>query len=319
MYNLSIKHICFFVMPGFSLIAYAAAVEMLRLANQLAQKELYVWSTITPDKVDILASNGIKIESNSFEDNDYTYDMLIVCGGVDIRERWSDAIDNFLNVADKKGIALASLCTGSYLLAKAGLLENYRFTIHWEDIALLRDEFPHLKVTDDIYEIDHNRFTCAGGTSPIDMFHHIISHQHGRKLAAEILDTILVSYVRSINEKQQIPISQTIGTTQPKLVEVINLMEMNLEYPLSTTEIGKLLNISKRHIERLFRRYLNIPPTRYYLGLRLRYARRLLLQSEHKITEISKLCGFSTSVHFSQSYRKNYGISPNKERRSLIP
>ena len=316
--NFSISRICFLVMPNFSLIAYASAIETIRLANQLSQKELYVWKTLTPDNQEILASNGIKIESNHFTNDNHDYDMIVVCGGELISDTWTDAVGEYLNSLDREGIVIASLCTGAYILAKAGLLEGYRFTIHWEDISLIRNDFPHLSVTDDIYEIDRNRFTCAGGTTPIDMFHHIISRQHGRQIAIDISETILLDHVRSMSERQKIPISQKIGTTQPKLAEIVNIMEMNLEYPLSTAEIASLMNISKRQIERLFRLYLNTPPTKYYLDLRLRYARRLLLQSENKVSEIAKLCGFTTSVHFSQTYRKNYGISPNKERRSMI-
>ena len=244
--------------------------------------------------------------------------MLIVCGGEKIAESATESIENYLCFLDEKGIALGSLCTGAYILAKAGLLEDYRFTIHWEDIASIRTHFPDLQVTDDIYEIDRNRFTCAGGTTPIDMFHHIISLQYGRELASDISEIILVDHIRSMSERQKIPIIQKIGVKQPKLAEIVSLMEVNLEFPLTTTEISELLNVSKRHIERLFRLYLNTAPTRYYLDLRLRYARRLLLQSEDRISEIAKLSGFTTSVHFSQTYRKKYGISPNKERRSLI-
>lgn len=316
--DFSIKRIGFFILPSFSLIAYASAIETLRLANQLANKELYVWNNLTPNNEEVRASNGIKIESHHFVKDMNEYDLILVCGGENISDEWSESIGEYLHTLAEQNIALGSLCTGAYILAKAGLLDGYRFTLHWEDIPLIRKEFPHLSVTDDVYEIDNNRFTCAGGTTPIDMFHHIISKQHGRKLAGEISETILIDYVRGMSERQKIPIIQKIGKSQPVLFEIVSLMEMNLEFPLSTREIANLLNISRRHIERLFRLYLSMPPTRYYLGLRLRYARRLLMQSDSSVTEIAEKCGFTTPAHFSQSYRKVYGISPNKERRSLM-
>jgi len=305
-------------MPGFSLIAYASAIETLRLANQLAQKELYQWEVLTPNQEDVAASCGINISAQPYENTQLQYDVLFICGGESIESAWSDNIDQYLQTLNEQGVALGALCTGSYILAKAGLIEGHSFTIHWEDIPKIRNEFPHLNVTDDIYEIDQQRFTSAGGTTPIDMFHHIISQQHGRELAAEICETILIDHVRSMSERQSIPINQKIGDKQPQLAEIIKLMEMNLELPLTTPEISELLNISRRQIERLFRLYLNTAPTRYYLDLRLRYARRLLLQSEKRVSEIATLTGFTTSVHFSQSYRKKYDISPMKERRSII-
>ena len=313
------QHFGFLVMPGFSLIAYASAIDTLRLANRHSNKELYSWETITPNRESsVKASNGLEVKPDKIYNDKDKYDTLLVCGGVKIKSTWSDSVGKWLRGQDKRGVELGSLCTGTYILARAGLLDGFRCTIHWENISSTREEFPHLQITDDIYEIDRNRFTCAGGTTPIDMMHHIVTLQHGRQLASRISEGILVDHVRGMTDRQRIPLRQQIGTSQPKLTEAVMLMESNIEDPLTPDELSGFVNISRRQLERLFRSYLNCTPTQYYLGLRLRNARRLLLQTEKAIIDISLVCGFSSAPHFSKCYRDMFGLPPRDERRLLL-
>lgn len=316
--HISPRHFGFLTMPGFSLIAYAAAIDTLRLANRIEEKELYTWETMTPKDEIVKASTGLDVKPDRISQESDVYDTIIICGGVKITKTWRDALGKWLRVQNKNGVAFGSLCTGTYILAKAGLLDGYRCTIHWENIASTREEFPHLQITDDIYEIDRNRYTCAGGTTPIDMMHHIVSMQHGRQLAAAISEEFLVDHVRGMKDRQRIPLRQQIGTSQPKLTEAVMLMEANIEELLTPDELSSLVKISRRQLERLFRSYLNCTPTQYYLGLRLRNARRLLLQTEKAIIDISLVCGFSSAPHFSKCYKDLFGLPPRDERRLLV-
>jgi transcriptional regulator GlxA family with amidase domain len=150
------------------------------------------------------------------------------------------------------------------------------------------------------------------------MMNHIVSIQHGRRLAAAISESFLVDHIRSMTDRQRIPLRQRLGTSQPKLTEVVMLMEANIEEPLSPDELSSLMKISRRQLERLFRNYLNCTLTQYYLGLRLRNARRLLLQTEKVIIDISLACGFSSAPHFSKCYRDLFGLPPRDERRLLV-
>ncbi len=315
---LKTRHFGFLVMPGFSLIAFAAAVDTLRLANRIQGSEIYTWETITPNDSVVKASNGIEIKPDRNLLDVEMYEALFVCGGTKIRDAWSDSIGKWLRQQDRKGATLGSLCTGTYILAKAGLLDGYRCTIHWENISATREEFPHLQLTDDVYEIDRNRYTCAGGTTPIDMMHHLLSIHHGHQLAASVGEEFLVDHVRGMTDRQRIPLRQQIGTSQPKLTEAVILMEANIEDPLTPDELSSLVKISRRQLERLFRSYLSCTPTQYYLGLRLRNARRLLLQTEKAIIDISLVCGFSSAPHFSKCYRDMFGLPPRDERRLLL-
>ena len=306
------------VLPNFSLVAYATAIDTLRLANRITGEDLYSWETLTPKNELVRASNRLEVRPDRLYDDTHQFDIVFVCGGTRIKDTWTDSLGKWLQELDKKGTALGSLCTGTYHLAKAGLLEGYRCTIHWENIASLREEHPTLKITDDIYEIDRKRYTCAGGTTPIDMMHHLVSLEFGHSLAAAISEEFLIDHVRSMTDQQRIPLRQQIGTSQPKLTEAVMLMEANIEDPLTPNELSALVKISRRQLERLFRAYLDCTPTQYYLGLRLRNARRLLLQTEMSIINISLTCGFSSAPHFSKCYKDLFGLPPRDERRLLL-
>ncbi len=308
----------FLVVPGFSLIAYAAAIDTLRLANRVSEKILYTWETFSIDGQPISASNGLEVTAKPLEIKAAQYGALFICGGVKIHQAWSEKLGQTLRILDKQSLVLGSLCTGSYLLAKAGLLDDYRCTIHWERLASTREEFPKLNLTDDIFELDKNRYTCAGGTTPIDMMLALITQDHSKTLAASISEECLIDRVRSMQDHQRIPLRQKLGTSQPKLTEAVMLMESNLEEPLSPDELASYVSISRRQLERLFRAYLNCTPTQYYLSLRLRNARLLLLQTEKSIVEISLVCGFASAPHFSKCYRDMFGLPPRDERRFLL-
>lgn len=308
----------FLVLPGFSMIAFAAAIDTLRLANRVSGENLYSWETLSMDGKNITASNGLEVSPNRTATNPARFAALFVCGGVKIHQAWSQSLGECLRSVSKKGAALGSLCTGTYILAKANLLDGYRCTIHWERLASTREEFPKLHLTDDIYEIDRDRYTCAGGTTPIDMMLELVSRDHGASLSAAISESFLVDRVRSMQDQQRIPLRQQLGTSQPKLTEAVLLMEANLEEPLSPDELASYVSISRRQLERLFRSYLQCTPTQYYLGLRLRNARLLLLQTEKSIVEISLACGFASAPHFSKCYRDMFGLPPRDERRLLL-
>lgn len=312
------SHIGLLIVPGFSLIAFAAAIDTLRLANRIEGTELYTWNTLTVDGNPVQASNGLEVGPDLSIRDSQSFDTVFVCGGIKISKTWSPSLGKWLQALGKKGIPLGSLCTGTYLLAKAGLLEGYRCTIHWENLASMREEFPSLDLTDDIYEIDRDRYTCAGGTTPIDLMHHMVALEHGHSLSAAITEEFLVDHIRGMTDRQRIPLRQQIGTSQPKLTEAVMLMEANIEEPLTPDELAECVEISRRQLERLFRAYLDKTPTQYYLGLRLRNARRLLLQTEKTIIDISIACGFSSAPHFSKCYRDLFGLPPRDERRLML-
>lgn len=315
--NSKSRHFGFLLMQNFSLIAYASAIETLRLANHIKGEEVYTWDTITPNDDIVQASNGLEFRNYKNLNEVNRYETLFVCGGNNIRNYWTNSIGEWLRQQDKKGIALGSLCTGAYILGRAGLLDGYRCTMHWDHLSATREELPHLRLSNDIYEVDRDRYTCAGGTASIDMMHHLLSQHHGRSLASAVSEKLVVDHIRGMGDPQRIPLRLQLGTGQPKLTEAVRLMEANFEECLSPNELSDYVGLSKRQLERLFNEYLGCTPMQYYLRLRLINARRLVIQTESSIHEIAIACGFKSSAHFSKSYKDRFSISPSKERKVL--
>ncbi len=311
-------HFGFLLVPFFPLVPYASAIETLRMANLLSGKKLYTWESITLNGEPVSASCGLEVIADRAAKDTTSFSTLIVCGGIKIRDAWSHELRNWLKGLANRNIPLGALSAGTYLLAKSGLLENYRCTMHWDGLVTARVEFPSLSFSNSIYEIDRDRYTCAGGTAVIDMMLYLITLDHGKKLAQEISDHLMLDRMRCTLDQQRIPLHHEIGTSKPKLTEVATLMAANLEEPLTIVELAEYVGVSRRQLERLFRCYLDSTPTQYYVGLRLKAARRLLMQTENTITEISIFCGFVSAGHFSKCYRDEFGLPPGSDRKRLL-
>lgn len=304
----------FLLAPNFSMIAFTSAVEPLRMANQLTGKTLYRWHVITTDGEPVAASNGLRIVPDAAIGENPNLDALFVCGGNHVQRACTKELLSWLRKQANRKVPLGAVCTGSYLLAKAGLLDGYRSTIHWENLASVREEFPGLIVSSELFEIDRNRYTCSGGVAPLDMMLHLITQRHGKELAARISEEFICERIRGRNDRQRIPLKLRLGTSQPKLVEAVALMEANIEEPMGPDELARHVGLSRRQLERLFQKYLNCVPTRYYLELRLARARQLLLQTNMSIVDIAFACGFVSAPHFSKCYRDFFGLPPRDER-----
>jgi transcriptional regulator GlxA family with amidase domain len=305
----------FLLVPNFSMLAFSSSVEPLRMANQLAGSTFYEWFTVGADEYPVAASNGIAITPDIAIEKAGNLDALFVCSGNQVQHHADAGVIAWLRGAAKRDMVLGAVCTGTYLLAKADALDGCRCTIHWENMASAREEFPHLVISPELFEVDNNRYTCAGGTAPLDMFLHEIRNAHGADLASAITEQFMCDRIRDKHDRQRVPLTQRIGTNQPKLAEAVSLMEANIEEPMTLDELSFHVGLSRRQLERLFQRYLQCVPTRYYLELRLERARQLLLQTSMPIVDIALACGFISAPHFSKCYRDTFGLPPRDERR----
>lgn len=285
------------------------------MANQLLGVELYQWQVISTDGQPVSCSNGISIAADAAAGTKESFDAVFVCGGINIHRVEDENGIQWLRQLDKAEIVLGGICTGSYFLAKADLLNNYRCTIHWENMASAREEYPHLVISPELFEMDRNRYTCAGGIAPLDMMLCEIRSCHGADLATRISEQYMCERIRDHNDRQRVPLTRRIGASQPKLAEAVSLMEANIEEPMTLDELSHHVGLSRRQLERLFQRYLHCVPTRYYLELRLERARQLLLQTSMPIVDIALACGFISAPHFSKCYRDTFSLPPRDERR----
>ncbi|WP_343564976.1 GlxA family transcriptional regulator [Kiloniella sp. b19] len=301
-------------MPKFSLIALTASIEPMRLANRITGKELFKWDLVSADDEAVMSSSGIPLSPTCKLDDIEQVFAIAVVSGVEVQYAEDTRLISWLRRMDRKGISLGAVCTASHILARAGLLDGYNCTIHWENLPGFTEEFPDLNVVPDLFEIDRNRFTCSGGTAAIDMMLNLIAMQHGHELSTTVADHILHERIRDENDQQRMSLPARLGVRHPKLLDVIQLMEENLEEPLTRMQLARDASLSTRQLERLFRKYLNRSPARYYLELRLNKARLLLLQTNMSVIDVALACGFVSASHFSKCYRDFFGKTPRKER-----
>ncbi len=308
------QRVALIVVPEFTMMPVTAAVEPLRLANRHAERELYQWSLHSLGGEAMAASNGIVTMVNGDLDSIDEHAIVVVCGGLNVQKHADKRLLSWLRRGARRGMTLGAVCTGAHILAEANILDSYRCTIHWENLPGFSEAFPELDVTGSLFEIDRDRFTSAGGTSALDMMLALISAQHGAELASVVAELVLHSPIRHHSEHQRMSLPARIGARHPKLVGIIERMEGNLEEPLSPSVLARQAGLSTRQLERLFRRYLDRSPKRYYLELRLKKARSLLLQTDMSVINVALACGFSSPSHFSKCYRAYYGRTPYRER-----
>jgi transcriptional regulator GlxA family with amidase domain len=309
----------FLLVPDFSMMSFASAVEPLRIANRLSGRPLYRWLVVSKDGQPVKGSNGISIQV------DMGIDQLTALGGGQLPtivlvsglygERYNDKeVFAWLRRMDRHGATIGALCTGAHILAKAGLITDHRCTIHWENLPGFVEAFPDIDVAADLYEIDRNRFTCSGGTAPLDLMLSRISQTHGDELATKVSEQCLLDRIRGPHDRQRMPIRIRLGVHHPKLIMAIELMEANIEDPLPQEQLAQYVGLSRRQLERLFRRHMGRTPAQYYLELRLERARHLLYQTDLPIMNIACACGFVSASHFSTCYRQMFGKTPRAER-----
>lgn len=307
----------FLLLTGFSQLAFSAALEPLRMANHLAERPLYTWHLVSRDGTAVTASSGLPMAVDQALEPMPQLDLLLVCGGVDVQAHCDHATLTWLRRLAERHIPLGAVCTGGYVLARAGLLDGYRCTLHWEHIGSLHEarRFPEVTFTSHLFVMDRDRYTCSGGIAPLDMMLNLIGRQQGLALAEAIAEEFIHERIRGVGDRQRSPLRVRLGHSHPKLEEVATLMEANLQEPLALDELARYAGLSRRQLERLFQRYVGCPPLKYYLELRLARARLLLQQTRMPITEVALACGFVSPPHFTKCYHDHFGHSPSGERK----
>ena len=311
------QNIGFLLTPQFSMIAFTAAIEPLRIANRLARQKLFEWQLFTTDGLPVKASNYVEFNPEGKLDEKSKFDALFVCSGVRAYDHLSKSTSNVLRGLARRGVPLGSICTGSVTLAEAGLLDGYKCTIHWENIESLAERYPKLNISSSLFEVDRNRYTCSGGLAAADMMLHSVRLDYGRELAMQVADQLLYSAGREPDDLQRMEIARRTGAKHPKLLAAIGYMEAHLETPIPISQLASNIEMSSRQLERLFKAELSVAPARYYLNLRLDRARKFIRQTSLNIQEIAVATGFGSASYFSKSYKSRFMHTPLEERQRL--
>lgn len=310
------RRFVFVLLENFTLLSFSSALESLRIANRMLDRSAYSWLLIGEGGKGIKCSAGVEFQVDANLIDLGRDDVVVVCGGVDVQRATTKKVISWLRREARKGMLLGGLCTASYSLAKAGLLDGKRATIHWENQDSFAEEFEEVNLTKSVFVVDGNRFSTAGGIASIDLMLKLIADDHGEDTANLVADQFIYSAIRTDQDTQRLSVPTRIGVRHPKLSRVIQMMEGHIEEPISPSILARDVGMSTRQLERLFRRYLSRSPKRYYMELRLSKARNLLMQTDMSVINVALACGFASPSHFSKCYRAHYDTTPYRERGS---
>jgi transcriptional regulator GlxA family with amidase domain len=308
----------FLLVPGLSMMSLASAIEPLRALNRLVGRPAYTWRLATLHGGTIEATNGLPLPTQPLEDALVDAEMLLVCGGLRIQLPDERAHLAALRKAARRRIKLGSLSTGAFLLARAGLLDGYRCTIHWENRPAFREEFPDLDCTAAVFEIDRDRLTCSGGTAAMDMMLRLVTERFGAEQARFVANQFHHERIRAPVDEQLGGRQQNLASAPEKLQRAIALMRRRIESPLALRAIADAVATSPRQLERLFLRHVGVSPLRYAMNLKVERARELLLYSNRPITDVAIAAGFNSSAHLGVWCRRIHGVPPSQLRRPVV-
>ncbi|UTA47717.1 helix-turn-helix domain-containing protein [Simiduia sp. 21SJ11W-1] len=296
-------HVLVYQLPRASRLSSTLVAQVMEEANRSAEQPLFQYQ-LSDQPAALDAFQGAHI---------------ILCGDNQWPHQSLLAGDLSAALVEKSAhCRLLALGSGVALLADSGLLDGQRAATPWQMLDGLRARYPRVQFSSHLFEWSERCVTCAGELASVHLMLHWLRKVQGVGLASEVADRLQCERIRSGDDRQKVPLQTHLGAQDPKLLEGVALMEANIEEPLATSEIADYLSISRRQLERLFKKYLQEVPSRYYLNLRLDAAKRLLLESNLSIVEISGRCGFSSGPHFSTAYRQRFNLTPREERSQFM-
>ncbi|MCP4328217.1 MAG: GlxA family transcriptional regulator [Alphaproteobacteria bacterium] len=309
------QEIGFLLVPEFSNICFASTLEPLRATNRMADQALYRWRLYTTEGESVAASSGFRIAVDGPLTTAACPPVLFVIASFNPDHACTPRLIGILRHLSRRGTQFGGLDTGSHILARAGLLDGYKATIHWEDLTTFGEAFPNVEVLPDRYVIDRNRFTAGGGTTSLDLMLHLVRVQHGLRLALDTAGQLIYGHDMPSTDPQHSVSIQQLEISSPPLARAIELMESQIEEPVTVANIARRVDANQRDLERLFKKYLMTTPMRYYLDLRLRLAHRMLRQTKWTVAEIAVRCGFNSASALARAFRARFNLSPTAARR----
>lgn len=309
----------FVLVPGFTMLALAAFLDTLRLAGDEGDRSRPIdcgWTLMTEDGRGVRASNGVVVEPDDGLIDPKGFDYLVVVGGtLHGGSRIGDRLSAYLAHAAGGG-PLIGICTGSFILARAGLMNERRSCVSWFHRSDFELEFPGLAVVSDrLFMIDGDRITCAGGTGVIHLAGHLVERHLGPGRSTKGLRIMLEDRVRAASAPQPLPVAPGLdGIADPRVRRAALIMERRLQDPEPLDDIARAVGLCARQLGRLFAAETGRSPAAFREELRLDHARSMIRHSTLPLTEIGLRCGFADASHFSRRFRRRYGYAPTQLR-----
>jgi len=300
--------------PGFSMLAFFAIIEPIRLANQLIGQPLYRWTTYSGTGGAVRASCGMTVATESCAGSTCSPSCVFVVAGFDPWPQTDRRLKSWLRNLDRRGTVLGAVDTGAFVLASAGLLDGVATALHWESAVAFTELFPDIPLSDRLFILHPRRWLCPGGSAAVDMMLELLERRHGAGLCAGIESRLL--HKRRKDE----PPPEHHAITQPPsqdedLAHVLQMMETHVEEPIRISTLAERAALSQRSLERKCRHAFGRTPAQVYLDVRLERARQILRHSDLTVRNIAVSCGFTSVPYFCRAYKAHYGIAPGGDRK----
>lgn len=303
------------VFPGFPMMAFSAVIEPLRAANTIAGRPLYEWIVVGTEDGGIIASNGIAISPDHAAKNAPYADFIVVCSGGDADRRPEKQPLAWIRKCLRDGAHIGSVADGAFYLARAGLLDNYQSTLHWQSQPAFSEAFPHIALVRSIYVIDRTRFTSAGGIGAFDMMLDILARHHGEDMARNVAEWFVHDRIRASTDRERLQLRLRTGIRDDLVLDAAARMESVIESGGAISAIAQYLGVSMGRLERAFRAELGMSPAEFYRDMRMQRARDLLEHSTMPVREVGLACGYASFSSFVRAFRQTYRETPRRARK----
>ncbi|WP_119389359.1 GlxA family transcriptional regulator [Taklimakanibacter lacteus] len=304
------------IFPGFPLMAFSAVIEPLRAANTISGARLYEWIIVGPDEATVTASSGIDVTPHHAAARAPTADYIVVCSGGDADRLIASKPLSWIRRNLRLGAHLGSVADGAFYLARAGLLDDYTCTLHWQSQPAFLEAFPHVRLAREIFVIDRTRFTSAGGIGALDMMIELIGTHHGRELARQVAEWFVHDRIKATADRERLQLRLRTGIRDDLVLKAVAEMEKTPDRADDVSAIAGRLGVSLGQLERLFKAEFGIGPAEHYRRLKMERARDLLGHSKMSVREVGLACGYASFSSFVRAYKAVFGATPGRARKS---
>jgi transcriptional regulator GlxA family with amidase domain len=302
------------LIDGFSLMAYASAMEPLRAANLFSNEPLYSVRNLPVSGANSRSSSGALIKADAYLGEQVDFDLLLIVAGKEAGCYRNAQLENWLRLLASRGVLIGGVSGGPLVLAHSGVMDGYRMTIHWDHVDALTQISPRLVVERSLYTLDRNRLTCGGGTAALDMMLALIKYQQGPEIALRVSDWFLHTDMREGENAQRSGLAERYNTSNEHLLKALEAMENHIADPLELQQLAALAGLGARQLNRLFTKYLQSSAVNFYRHLRLKKSQQLLNRTSLSIHDVALATGCANGGHLSKSFSDLFGLPPKRYR-----
>ncbi len=307
--------ICILVLSESSMMSLSSVIDPLRAANRLSRKPLFSWRLVSITGTPIALTCGISIKADAALRSNERGDLFIIIGGFNQANNCPNVYLALIKRVSSNFSTICAVESGTWVLARAGIITNHQVTTHWEDLENFAFAYPNLDVIGQRFVIDRNIWTSGGASPSLDMLLHYLRTTQRQSLALDVANAFIYTESKVATDVQAHGSLERLKRIEPRLASAMEIMEKNIETPTSIQSIANQLTLSQRTLELLSHKHIGVSPSTYYLRLRLQAARRLVLDSNATMSDIAVRCGFNSQSAFSRAFKSRYNQSPSELRK----